>query len=104
MDRPVPGESQTEDDADGGWLDNMTEYLVKVNTRVLSEAAKNPTSLVSIQSTIRQQFVLEDPFAGDDVSMRRAGNKCPGVVLDESLKLIVHRCTPVRIIESATIC
>lgn len=83
MDRPVPGESQTEDDADGGWLDNMTEYLVKVNTRVLSEAAKNPTSLVSIQSTIEQQLVFEDPFAGDDVGVRRAKNGRPGVILDE---------------------
>jgi hypothetical protein len=104
MDRPVTGESQAKDGADGGSFDNVIECLIVVNARTLSEAVENPTSLVSIQSTIRQQFVLEDPFAGDDVSMRRAGNKCPGVVLDESLKLIVHRCTPVRIIESATIC
>jgi hypothetical protein len=76
MDRPVPGESQTEGDADGGWLDNMTEYLVEVNTRVLSEAAKNPTSLVSIQSTIEQQLVFEDPFA---VTMLACGGRRTGV-------------------------
>jgi hypothetical protein len=48
MDQPVPRESQPEDGVNGGWLDNMIECLVEVNTRALSETAKNPTSLIPI--------------------------------------------------------
>lgn len=67
MNRPVVGERQAEDCADGGWFDNWTESLIIVHTRPLSESAKDPTSLISLQRTIEIQLMFEDPFSSDHI-------------------------------------
>jgi hypothetical protein len=54
MDRLVSRESQIEDSAYGGRLNNSTESLIKIDARALCEVAKNPSHLVSIKGTIGQ--------------------------------------------------
>ena len=48
MDMQTMEESHCERCTNGGRFDNRTESLIKINSRTLSEPAKNPTSLVSL--------------------------------------------------------
>lgn len=68
MNKPVVGECQTEDCADGGWFDDRIESLIIIHTRSLSESAMDPTSLISLQRTIGIQLMFEDPFSSDHIS------------------------------------
>jgi hypothetical protein len=43
---------------------------------------ENPMSLVSVERTIRIEFMMENPLASDDVGARGLGNEIPGVVGD----------------------
>ena len=49
MNGPVLGESQRQDSANCGGLDNRTECLIIINARTLCEPPKNSPSLVPIQ-------------------------------------------------------
>jgi hypothetical protein len=97
MNRPIPGVSYSEDCADSGRFDNGTESFIVVNTGALSEAAKNPTSLVSIQRAISMKFMFEDPFSGDHVGIGGPRNKIPSVIVHESGIFLFHGATPMRI-------
>jgi hypothetical protein len=48
VDRPVPGQSESQDSPDGGRLDHRTKSLVVVNPRTLSEAPEHIASLVPL--------------------------------------------------------
>lgn len=54
MDRLVSRESQIEDSAYGGGLNNRTESLIEIDVRALCEVAKNPSHLIPIKGTIGQ--------------------------------------------------
>ena len=49
MNRPRLRNCDAQNSADGGWLDNRTEDLIKINTRTLRITTNNPTSLVASQ-------------------------------------------------------
>jgi hypothetical protein len=59
MDRPVPGEGEGEDDADGGELDDGAEGVVVVHTGALGETPKDPTGKVAVEGAIRSQLVTK---------------------------------------------
>jgi hypothetical protein len=97
MNRPVPRMSKCEDCTDSCRLDNGTECFIIVNAWALSEASKDPASLVSVQRAISMKFMFENPLASDHVGLVGARNKIPGVVLHEGCIFIFHGATPVRI-------
>jgi hypothetical protein len=71
----VLGEGEGEDSPNGGRLDDGAEGLIIVHPEALSEASKDPTSLVAIQSTIVLELVTEDPLVGDHVGQEGHGTK-----------------------------
>jgi hypothetical protein len=62
MDRPVPGEGEGEDGANGGELDDEAEGLVVVHSGALGEASKDPTSLIAVEGAVRGQLVEKEPL------------------------------------------
>lgn len=78
MNRPLTRKTQTEHDIDGGRLHDRAESLIKVNPRALSESLEDPTSLIAIKGAIRIEFVLENPFIGDDIGTRVTRDESPG--------------------------
>jgi hypothetical protein len=97
MNRPIPGMSYGEDCANSGRLDNGTESFIVVDTRALSEATKDPTSLVTVQRAISMKFMFENPFSSDHVGLGGARNEIPSLIVHESSIFIFHGATPVRI-------
>jgi hypothetical protein len=85
MNQPRAGQSQCENNSNGGWLDNWTKTLLIVNPRPLSKASKNLPSLVAIKRAVRQKLVMIDPFTGDDVHTRWTGNQSPSVIGQERI-------------------
>ena len=102
MNRPVPRMSKCEDCTDSCRFDNGTECFIIVNARALSEASKDPASLVSVQRAISMKFMFENPLASDHVGLVGARNKIPSVVLHQRDIFIFHGATPVRISKGVT--
>jgi hypothetical protein len=96
---PVEGESDGEDDADGGRFDNRAEGLVEVDAVLLRKTAKDPASLVEVENTVGLELVAKHPFAGDDVHVSR-GNEVSCVVREEGAVLVHHGGESVRVLES----
>jgi len=48
-------------------------------------------------------FMLEYPLTGDDIGMGQSRNETPGTIINQSLVLIHHHSTPIRISEGAVI-
>jgi hypothetical protein len=94
---PGVSEGQREHRADGGRLHNWAEGLVVVDFGALSEAPKNPASLVSSHVTIGPPLVRPDPLAGDNVGAGWTGHQIPRLVGDERHVLLLHRPTPVGV-------
>jgi hypothetical protein len=90
MNRPGAGDGQGEHGVDRGQLDHRVEGLIVVNTGLLGEAAKDPTSLIPFQRVIGVELVLKNPFVGDDVRANWARDKIPGVVGDQGSKFFFH--------------
>jgi hypothetical protein len=99
-DRPRAGDSNGEDETDGGRLDNRTEGLIIVEAWTLRVSTNHPASFMASKSSIRVKFVPKDPFTGDHICMRRARNERPGFVVEKSLVLVRHSSTPERVLES----
>ena len=97
VNRPLAGESQRENRVNCGRLNDWAKCLGKVNTRALSEATKNPTCLVTLQRTVGEELVLENPLAGDNVGMSGARNQIPSLVLKESSMFFFHGGPPIGI-------
>jgi hypothetical protein len=97
MDWPVLGVSKGEHCADCSRFDNRTESFVVVDAGPLSEAADDPTCIVSVQRAISMKFMFENPLAGDNISLGGARNKIPSVVRHESSIFFFHGMTPERI-------
>ena len=66
---------------DSGRLDNGRERLIKIHTSPLCEAMNDPSCLVSLKGSIGVQFMLENPFAIDDMSSRRTVDETPCLIL-----------------------
>jgi hypothetical protein len=77
-----------------GWLYHESKCLAKVDAWVLCEAVHDPSCLVSLEAAVRMKFVLEDPFAGDDVGARWARNKALGVVQLEGIEFPLYHSSP----------
>jgi hypothetical protein len=59
------------------------------------------TTLVSFQSAIRVELVLEDPFVDDYVGANGSGDEISGVVDDQGIKFCFYCVPPIRIGEHA---
>jgi hypothetical protein len=94
---PGAREGQREHRVDGGRLHNRAEGLIVVDSGALSEALKNPASLVPLQGTIGPPLVRPDPLAGDDVGAGWTGHQIPRLVGDERHVLLLHLPTPVGV-------
>jgi hypothetical protein len=94
MDRPILGEGEGEDGADGGELDDGAGGLVIVHSRALGEAPKDPTGLVAVEGAVRSQIVAKEPLASDHISARRTRHQVAGVVGQQG-RLILHSPTQV---------
>jgi hypothetical protein len=94
---PGASKGQREHRAAGGRLHNRAEGLIVVDSGALSEAPKNPASLVPLQGTIGPPLVRPDPLAGEDVGAERTGHQIPRLVGDERRVLLLHRPTPVGV-------
>ena len=97
MHGPGASESQREHRADGGQLHHWAESLIIVDPRALSEAPKNPTSLVPLKSVISPTLMCLDPLVGDNVGTQRTGHQIPGLVGEERRVLLFHRAALVRV-------
>ncbi|XP_044356780.1 uncharacterized protein [Triticum aestivum] len=97
VDGPPSRSSYGENSADGGWLDHRREGLAVVHARMLMKAADDPPRLVAFQRAVSAEFVLEDPFAYDQVGARRTWNQLPSTVGDERGVLFAHGREPVQI-------
>jgi hypothetical protein len=72
---PGASKGQREHRADGGRLHNWAEGLIVVDSGALSEAPKNPASLVPLRGTIGLPLVRPYPLAGDDVGAGGRGTR-----------------------------
>jgi hypothetical protein len=64
---------------------------------VLGETAKNPTSLLALQSTINPTLIRPDPLASHHIATIRMWHEVPRLVGKKSQVLLFHRTTSVRI-------
>jgi hypothetical protein len=94
---PVLGESYGKNHSDSSRLDDWTESLIVIDARSLSESSKYPTSFVSTQGAIGEQFVSKDPFSSDHIDARRASDKAPGVIGEERIIFSLHSGAPIGI-------
>jgi hypothetical protein len=62
VDRPVPGQSESQNSPDGGKLDHRTEGLVVVDPRTLGEAPEHIAGLVPLQDPSAFSFSLKIYF------------------------------------------
>jgi len=85
----------TEDDPDGGRLDNRTEHLVVVNAVLLGEPTNDPSGFVTSQRAVSIILMLEDPLATDDIGMRWSRYETPGAIVHEHLVFFSHSCVPI---------
>jgi hypothetical protein len=83
-----------------GWLHHESKCLAKVDAWALCEAAHDSSWLVSLEAAVGMKFVLQDPFAGDDVGAGWARNKAPGVVRLEGIEFPLYRSSPLRVMQS----
>ena len=97
MNRPGAGGGDAEDDTNGRGLDDGAEGLVVVDAMLLGVATNNPTCLVTGERAIGVELVLEDPLAGNDVCTRWTRDEPPRAIVDQSLELFGHGCTPVGV-------
>jgi hypothetical protein len=87
---------------DGGKLEHRAKGLIVVDAGPLGEAAKDSTSLVPLQGSIRVELVLEDPFYGDDVGANRTRDKIPSVVGNQIIIFCLYGVAPGRVGEGST--
>jgi hypothetical protein len=96
VDRPVQGQSESQDSPDGGRPDHQNEGLVVVNSRALGKAPEHIAGLVPLQGPVGMQLQLEDPFPGDHVGAMGTQHQVPGVVGLESVVLLFRSASAPR--------
>lgn len=101
---PIAGDRQAEDGADCGRLDDGAEDLVEVDAVELGEAAKDPASLVPIQTAVGLELVVEDPLASDDIGTVWAGDQVPCTVGLQRGELFLLGGPPIGVGQCDTIC
>jgi hypothetical protein len=101
--RPATRRGNTQDRLNGRRFDNRTEGLVVVDTSLLVVAVNHPAGLVTGKSTIGVVLKREDPLARPNIGTRRSRDKTPCVVVDESLVLLSHFRTLVRVSQPTTV-
>jgi hypothetical protein len=67
---------------------------MEINPRSLPEPANDPSSFAMFERSMGMEFVLEDPFAGDDISARWSRNQCPGPIGEKGIMLLAHGSLP----------
>jgi hypothetical protein len=102
MKRPGAGDEQGEHGADCGRLDYQVKCLIVVDTGSLSEATKDPASLLPFQRAIEAELVLKNPFVGDDIGANGARDIITGVVGDQGSKFFFDGAVPVQTDEGGT--
>jgi hypothetical protein len=97
VDRPVPGQRESQDSPDGDRLDHRTEGLVVVDPGTLGKAPEHIAGLVPLQGPVGVQLQLEDLFPGDHVGTMGTRHQVLGAVSLESLVLLFHGTPPLRV-------
>jgi len=69
----------------------------------LCKSAEYPTSFIPFKRTIYLELVLEDPFATDNIRLRRPWNQIPCVVHRQSVILLLHGGTPIGVSKAPTV-
>ena len=103
MNRLMTRESQGQQCTDGGWFEDRTESLRKINPRSLSEPAKHPSCSVELQRTVGMKLVLKDPLASNNIGSSRTWYKIPCVIGQQRVELLLHGPAPIGISESAPV-
>jgi hypothetical protein len=94
---PVTGDGNGEHHVNSGRFYNRVESLIVVDSRVLSETPKDPTSLIAIKGPVNTELMREDPLAGDNVRALMSENQFPGPIVDQGSVLFLHSHTPMGI-------
>ena len=100
--RPGARNRQLKNSPNRAGFDNGGESVGEVNTCSLTKTPNDPTSLVSVKSTIRMKLVLEHPLPGNDVGPRRTGDELPSVIALQCVKFLLHRGEPHGITKRGT--
>jgi hypothetical protein len=95
-------EGEGEDGPNSSELDDGGEGLIVVYSRALSEASKDPTSLVAVERAIRGELVPEDPLVVNHVGAQWMRHQAPSVVGQQGHVFLFHGSTLVGIGESGT--
>ena len=98
--RPALRSSDGEHGANCSGFDHRRDGFAEVHTGTLCKPPNNPACLVSIERSIRFEFMGEHPLAQDDMSTSRAINKLPGTGSLESVESLFHGRMLVGIVES----
>jgi hypothetical protein len=98
----VKGDSSGEHRVNSGRFYNRVESLVVVESGVLSETPKDPTSLVVNKGPVSTELLREDPLADDNVGALRSGIQLPGPIADLGSVLFLYRCMPMGIDKRST--
>jgi hypothetical protein len=85
-----------EDTPNGGEPDDEAEGLIVVHSGALSEAPKDPTSLVSIKRAVRGELLLKNPLASNHIGARWTQHQVPSVVGQQG-HVLLHSAAPVGI-------
>jgi hypothetical protein len=91
------GDNSSEHHANSGRFYNWVEGLVVVDSGVLSETLKGPTSLVVIKGPISTELVREDPLVGDNVGALRSRNQLPSPIANQGSVFFFHSHAPMGI-------
>src|SRR6266540_5063370 len=77
--RPITGDGEGRDSADGGRFHDRAKSFVEVDAVLLGKTSEDPASLVAIKGAIGFELMTIYPFAGDDVGARRTRDELPRV-------------------------
>ena len=100
--RPSTGDRKMENCAYRAGLDDQSEGVGEVDASTLSEATNDPARFVAIKGTIRTELVFKDPLLSNHVGVPGTGNKLPRPVVQQGVKLLLHRSHPERVMKSGT--
>src|SRR3954468_6705189 len=91
---PATRNGKTEDGTNRSGPDNRTESFIKINTSLLMKTLCYKPGFVALNRTICPMLKFKDPFAADDILLRRRRNQYPSVVLQEGIKFGGHSLLP----------
>jgi hypothetical protein len=93
---PSMSNSQGEQKPNSRGLNHMAKRIFIVNAMALLESLCNEARFIALDRAIGVSFNFEHPFRINNVDLGWRRNKCPCVIAEESLILLLHCITPLR--------